>query len=86
MTDTPRVEQDTRGNGGKQRWYDPFRVTMTLFAIVSLFVLTWCGFTFTKATNAADKNIEQDERLKALDKAVDRIETKLDKVLDRLPK
>ena len=87
MTDAslPRVESDTR-NGSIKRWYDPFRVTMALFLLVGVGLSGWGAFVFSKATAASDKNIEQDQRLNAIEKAVEKIDGKMDKILDRLPK
>ena len=68
-----------------RRWYDPNRVSLVLFGVVSAAILAWGGYVFAKSTNAADKNIEQDQRIKALEDVTTKIDAKLDKVLDRLP-
>ncbi len=70
------------GTNGK-RWYDPHRVTLVLFGVVFTACLAWGTFVFAKATGAADKNIEQDEKIKATERWLERIESKLDKVLER---
>jgi preprotein translocase subunit SecY len=76
-----------------KRWYDPYKVTMILFSIVGLFITAWGGFVFTMAYGATTANARQDEQIKSIvdkidgiDKKQDRIDGKVDRVLERLPK
>ena len=76
----------TGRHGNSRRWYDPNRTVLALFAVVFALVLAWGGYVFAKATSASDTNIEQNQRLKVLERGLERMEGKLDKVLDRQPK
>jgi preprotein translocase subunit SecY len=76
-----------------RRWYDPYKVTMVLFSIVGLSICAWGGFVFTLAYGATSVNTRQDEQIKSIvdkidgiDKKQDKLDTKLDRVLERLPK
>jgi hypothetical protein len=72
---------DTTGNGA--RWYDPHKVTLSLFGVVFLLVAAWGGVVYGMAHAGEMKNVEQDGRLKTLEASFDKIDTKLDKVLER---
>ena len=88
MSETDRTERSPKG-----RWYDQYKVTMTLFAIVGFFIIAWGGFVFVKVNAATEKNVTQDEQLNGVGKSLDRIDkaqekmdVKLDRVLERIPK
>jgi hypothetical protein len=69
------------GNGG--RWYDPHKVTLSLFGVVFLIVVAWSGVVYGMAHAGETKNVEQDGRLKTLEASFEKIDLKLDKVLER---
>jgi len=75
------------------RWYDPHKTTIALATLVLGFVAWWGSLVWSMARAAETKNVEQDGRITAVEKAmvevgtkVDRIETKLDRLLERMPK
>jgi len=74
-------EHGTKANG--RRWYDSLRIILTLFTVLGVLLLAWGGYVFAKATAASDKNIEQDERLRVMERWMERVETKLDRALEK---
>jgi len=75
-------EHGTKSANGR-RWYDSLRVIITLFTVLGVLLLAWGGYVFAKATAASDKNIEQDERLRVMERWMERVETKLDRALEK---
>lgn len=75
------------------RWYDPHKTTIALAALVLGLVGWWGSLVWAMARSGETENIKQDGRITAVEKAVveigqkaDRIETKLDRLLERTPK
>jgi predicted negative regulator of RcsB-dependent stress response len=81
----PWANESSRVGNGK-RWYDPNRVVLVLFAIVGFLVVGWGGWVFVSARASESKNIEQDQRIQTLERFMDRVDTKLDRLLERQPK
>jgi hypothetical protein len=92
------VDQDTKSDG--RRWYDPNRMTLALFAVVSFFVIGWGSWVFALARANEAINAQQEIEIRLLkaelggiketqgrqsDK-MDRINDKIDKVLDEVRK
>jgi hypothetical protein len=75
---------DHQENNGK-RWYDTSKVLALMMGFIWIIVLTWAGIVWNSARSAELKNVQQDEQIKNLQEAITKFDTKLDKVLDRLP-
>lgn len=82
-----------QSSGNGRRWYDPGRMVIVLFSIVGFFTVTWGGMVFTMAYSSSQKNLQQDEQIKAVnerlnsfDAKLDKQDAKLDRVLERMPK
>ncbi len=71
----------TDANGA--RWYDPHKVTLSLFGVIFLIVAAWSGVVYGMARASETKNVEQDGRIKTLEASFEKIDMKLDKVLER---
>jgi len=92
MTD-PLTSLHSHPSGNGKRWYDPGRMVIVLFGIVGFFTVAWGGLVFTMAYGASQKNLQQDEQIKAIsdrlggfDVKLDKQDGKLDRVLERMPK
>lgn len=79
-----------------RRLFDPVRgmikILAVTFSVITFFVLAWGGLVFSKAMTASDKNVQQDEQIKsisdklqAMDSRQERIDAKIDRILERLP-
>lgn len=88
---TEATEQRTdHGKSNGSRWYDPHRVTLALFGVVSLMVIGWSSIVYSMAHAAEIKNASQDEQLKSfketverIEKGVERVEVKVDRVIEQ---
>ena len=70
-------------NSNGRRWYDSSRVIAWLFSLVMLFVMAWSSLVFTMSRESEAKNIEQDGRLNNLTYMLEKIDSKLDRVLEK---
>ena len=85
MSDTPSTQRiGAVKNGNGRRWYDTSRVIAWLFTAVSLFVLAWAAIVWNAARGAEIKNVEQDGKITSLEKSVEKMDGKLDRILERL--
>jgi hypothetical protein len=89
----PVTNLHSQPSGNGKRWYDPGKMVVTLFMIVGFFIVSWSGFVFTVAYGAGQKNLQQDEQIKAIsdrlgnfDVRFDKQDGKLDRILERMPK
>jgi len=71
------------GNSNGRRWYDSTRIITALMSVVVFFAVAWGTLVFSLASSAKDKNIEQDGRLNNLTYMLEKIDAKLDKVLEK---
>lgn len=76
------MSEDANG----RRWYDPLRVILVLFFLVGVGMSSFLGYLFVTATHAADKNIEQDVQINAIEKGIERFEKKIDWVIENIRK
>lgn len=78
----------TKTDHGKNgsRWYDPHKMTLSLFGIVGVMLIAFFGVMWSMARAAETTNIKQDERIHVIEKGVERLEGKIDKLLERQPK
>jgi hypothetical protein len=58
-------------------------MTMGLFGIVGFFIIGWGSWVFVMSRASEVKNVEQDQKIQAIEKAFERFETKLDRVLEK---
>jgi hypothetical protein len=71
--------------GEGRRWYDTSRVLAAMMAIVLALICSWAAIVWNCARGAEITNCRQDEQIGALQKSVDKIDGKLDRILERLP-
>lgn len=74
------------GKNNSTRWYDPHKVTLSLFGVIFLIVVAWSGVVYGMAHAGETKNVEQDEKIKTLERGFEKIDAKIDKLLERQPK
>lgn len=87
MSDSPSTQRMVAvKNGNGRRWYDTSRVLAAMFSLVCLFIFAWATIVWNSARVAEIKNVEQDGRLTSIEKAVEKMDAKLDRILERLPK
>lgn len=86
MTDPNESRTGTDHGKKGDRWYDPHKVTLSLFGVIFVLVVAWGGAVYGMAHSGETKNVEQDGRLKALESVFDRIDKKMDRLLERQPK
>jgi uncharacterized membrane protein SpoIIM required for sporulation len=69
-----------------RRWYDSVRVIWALFGVIGMFVVAWGGVVYSMAKASELENARQDEQIKSVKEGIDKIDRKVDKVLDKLAK
>jgi hypothetical protein len=80
----PETKTDHGKNGN--RWYDPHKMTLSLFGVVSVMLVAFFGLMWSMARAAEGTNIKQDGRIEVIEKGLDRLEGKIDKLIERQPK
>jgi hypothetical protein len=80
----PHPTNDECRNG--ERWYDSSKVIAGLFGIVVVFVLAWAGIVYGMSHAAEIKNVEQDGKINAINEKLEKIDSNVGKILDRLQK
>ena len=85
MTPEQPTSPHSYGRDG-QRWYDPNRIAISLSIILVAFVTWWGTLVYSMANNATQKNIEQDTMIRVLIEKTADVSTKLDRLLERMPK
>jgi hypothetical protein len=73
---------DDRG----RRWYDPNRIAIAAGVLLIAFVTWWGTLVYSMASNATQKNIEQDVMLKFVVEKVTEVGLKVDRISERMPK
>lgn len=69
-----------------RRWYDSAKVVWALIGGISFIIVCWGSVVYTNAMSAQTKNVEHDVRINSLEVKVDKIDAKLDRILERMPK
>jgi Tfp pilus assembly protein PilO len=80
------VSHPTQSENNGERWYDSSKVIAALFAAVFVFVLAWAGVVYAMSHAAELKNVEQDGRINAITEKLEKIDSNVGKILDRLQK
>jgi hypothetical protein len=79
-----------QGKGGfddrGRRWYDPNRIAIAAGVLLIAFVTWWGTLVYSMASNATQKNIEQDVMLKFVVEKVTEVGLKVDRISERMPK
>lgn len=96
MSDSPSSDshkytgEHRHHNGGGdingRRWTDSAKVVWALISAISFIILSWGGVVYTTAHGAETKNVEQDVKINWIEGKVDKIDAKLDRILERMPK
>jgi len=69
-----------------RRWYDPNRVTLILGALVLGFVAWWGSLVYGMSRAAELANTRQDQELDTMRRGVEKMDGKLDRLLERREK
>jgi len=75
-----------RSNGSGRRWTDSAKVVWALISAIAFVIMSWGGVVYTTAHSAETKNVEQDVKINSIENKVDRMDLKLDRILERMPK